>query len=498
MAKPHLAVVVSTGPLALPSVVTERKVSSMATFLLSPLREVARVDAFVCVDDAQPTWQTNLLREYLRPLKLWHFEACNGLSGMPLQCCMGGRDPICDASEMADGAESNNVRQFFRLNECYRRIVDASVSTGHVHDFYVRVRPDLHWIGAFDTRSLSAPGARRGIGVRYRSAAGLEGLTLGHFQMAWYKVGPDACGEARWQTDYPCATLDDQFALVPTRLAPTYFGFALRRLSQEYRALWQHSPAVPPCSCWHCMEGRLTEYLTLHGMRIRPLSLPATYVYDPPQAAPMLLPETAGTSGEPDAVWSPSTRIHCALRNGSWGVAAWLVRSGLLRASTGEPSSALVSRINSAYSMKGLWQEESEWHALMGLLQQQRAAERRAESATAPRGPRGAASNGTAMAFERAARDALHAYALRFLVRAEAHKRCEEPSAARRVGCAPARRDGSTNGGRGSTRRLSMAEPSAEPSHSSATQSSAKPGAAGEATESTVRLHRLRGRRRRA
>lgn len=456
IATPRIAVVVSTGPLALSSVVTARKLSSMATFLLSPLHKVASVDTFVCVDDVQPTWQTKLLQEYLRPLKLWHFTACNGLSGMSLKCCMGGREPICDASEMANGAESTNVRQFFRLSECYRHVVNASKAAGHMHDFYIRVRPDLHWVGTFDTRNLSAPEARQALAVRYRSAAGLEGLTLGHFQMAWYKVGPDACGEARWQTDYPCATLDDQFALVPARLAPTYFGFALGRLSREYRALRNRSSAVPPCSCWHCMEGRLTEYLTLHGMHIRPLSLPATYVYDSHEAAPMMLPETAGPSGEPDAVWSPSTRVHCALRNGSWGVAAWLVRSGLLQASTGKRFSALALRINGAFSMKELWQNDGGWRELMRLLQQERTAGRRAESATAPRGPGGAASDGTAEAFERAARDAMKAYALRFLVRGEAHVRCEEPSAAARVGCASGRSI-KINGGRGSRRRLSVA-----------------------------------------
>ena len=170
----------------------------------------------------------------------------------------------------------------------------------------------------------------------------------------------------------------------------------------------------------------------------------------------MMLPETAGHSGEPDAVWSPSTRVHCALRNGSWGVAAWLVRSGLLQASTGKRFSALASRINGAFSMKELWQNDGEWRELMRLLQQERTAGRRAESATAPRGPGGAASDGTAEAFERAARDAMKAYALRFLVRGEAHVRCEEPSAAARVGCASGRSI-KINGGRGSRRRLSVA-----------------------------------------
>ena len=198
------------------------------------------------------------------------------------------------------------MRQFFRLGECYRRVVaDAG---GSAHDFFVRVRPDLQWVGPFDASTLLASAARRRIGLRYRSCAGVEGVTLGQLQMAWYKVGPDACGEARWQTDYACVTLDDQFALVPARLADAYFDFAKARLSDAYTALRARSPAVPPCSCWRCLEGRLTEYVTLRALPYHVLSLPATYVYDDKNAPPMLLPETAADGGGADAAWSPSTR----------------------------------------------------------------------------------------------------------------------------------------------------------------------------------------------
>eukprot|EP00966_Prymnesium_polylepis_P207886 4815428-Prymnesium_polylepis.1 len=72
-----VAVVASTGPLLdLSAETVAHKFSSIAAFLLPPLRTVAEVDVYGCVDEDQPSWQTSLLREHLQPRRVWHFGAC--------------------------------------------------------------------------------------------------------------------------------------------------------------------------------------------------------------------------------------------------------------------------------------------------------------------------------------------------------------------------------------------------------------------------------------
>ena len=407
-----VAVLVSSGPLDMQKETLARKLTSSADFLLRPLRTVAEVSTFACLDHAQPSWQTELVRRLLAPEHTWHFTACSwqALSDVERRCCENERQPTCDAPELSTGEESASLHQFYRLAACFQHVLHSA--DGAAHDFYVRARPDLHWVGAFDTSALHGPEAPHRLGIRYRSAAGLHGLRLGQLQMAWYKVGPGACGEAHWQTDYPCFTLDDQFALVPARLAGGYFDFARRRLSGDFLTLRrQRAPLIANCSCWQCMEGRLTEYLLVHQVPLTILSLPATVVYDDHEAPPMLLPEDAGKGGGPDPTWSPSVRVDCALRNGTWGVAAWLVDAGLLGAAT---KAELMVEISTSYSMKALWQDTQAWQRLMELLWQ-----------------KGDGPSTTRADFKRRARAALRRYAQRFL----RHQRCNEPSAAAHAGC---------------------------------------------------------------
>lgn len=423
--RPRVAIIIATGSVPeLSHATLDRKLRSAASFLLPPLREVSEhVDVFACLDKEQPTWQTQLVRLHLQPKHTWFFDACSSdhLSADQHACCTGrGSQALCDAAEYAGGGRNLGIVQFFRLSECYRRVEHAS--TIRPYDFYVRARADLHWVGPFDAAaSLLAPTARQRLGLRYRSCAGIAGLTLGSLQMPWYKVGPDACGEARWQTDYPCFTADDQFAVVPASLGAAYFHFALERLSAEYAALQRASPRPPPCSCWHCVEGRLTEYLLLRGLSHRVLSLAATYVWDDKEGAPLLLPETAGAGGAHDPVWSPSVPVRCAARNGSWGVAAWLARTGLIERTA---EARLASLVNVDFSMKGLMRK-TERSKLLHVLARE----------TAPQGLKAGDLAVWTGALEVPLTDALADYSSRFLERNQRHERCADPAAASLANC---------------------------------------------------------------
>lgn len=413
-----VAVLVSSGPIEMHSTTLARKLTSLAHFLLRPLRAVADVSAFACVDPAQPSWQTALMRDLLAPRHIWHVAPCawEALSDIERQCCENGQQPICDQPELATGEATSAPVQFFRLAACFQHVLRRE-GGAEAYDFYVRARPDLHWVGPFDVSALHTPEAPHRLGIRYRSAVGLSGLSLGQLQMAWYKVGPHVCGEARWQRDHACFTLDDQFALVPAQLAWPYFDFARKRLSRAFLALRrQRSPLVAECSCWRCMEGRLTEYLLVQSLPLTILSLPATVVYDDHEAPPMLLPEHAGVAGgSHTTMWSPSARVHCALRNGTWGVAAWLLDAGLLDASA---APRLALQISTAYSMKALWQDEKAWQGLLQLLRQE-----------------GASPSAHKAGFRRTARAALRRYAERFLERGLMHRRCNSPMGAAHPKC---------------------------------------------------------------
>ena len=235
--RPRVAIILSTGPTGLLNTTLARRLSSAALFLLPALRSVADVDTYACIDSQQPASETELLLQSLQPRRVWTFDACGSFL-LPSQqaCCMEENVASCPD-------DFKGKAQFFRLGECYRRVA-SHVGSVSQHTFYVRLRPDLQWVGSFDARILLTAVARRQISLRYRSCAGVDGLTLGHLQMAWYKVGPDACGEARWQTDYSCFTVDDQFAVVPASLAERYFTFAQVRARPSLAPTRPALPAV--------------------------------------------------------------------------------------------------------------------------------------------------------------------------------------------------------------------------------------------------------------
>lgn len=414
--RPSVAVLVASGRSDLQRQTLARKLESTRDFLLRPLRAVAEVSTFICLEVAQPAWQSKLMRAFLSPRQIWQFDACEwqDLSDVARRCCENKRQPICDAPEQADDEESASLTQFYGLGACFQRVLQVSQSV--MHDFYIRTRPDLHWVGAFNVSLLWAPDARHRLGLRYRSAVGLSDARLGQFQRPWYKVGPGVCGEARWQTDYSCYTLDDQLALVPAMLARLYFDFARERLSRDFQALRRERlHLVPECSCWRCAEGRLTEYLLVLQVPLSIHTLPVILVTDDNEAPPLLLPEHAGANGEPDPTWSPSARVQCALRNGSWGVTSWLVEERLLPAAAARQ---IATEMNVAYSMKALWRDEGALRSLLRHLRQES----------------GGAATKEAFIPQRA-RSALRQYAQRFLERNERHLRCSLPRAAAHAGC---------------------------------------------------------------
>ena len=118
----------------------------------------------------------------------------------------------------------------------------------------------------------------------------------------------------------------------------------------------------------------------------------------------MLLPETAGVEGRPDPTWSPSVPLRCATRNESWGVAAWLARSGLI---SQEHEARIAPAVNSAFDMKGLWLQRSERMDLLRVL--------RAEL------------EGRAVGVAERLDAELRKYAQHYLLRNEQHSRCDEP-----------------------------------------------------------------------
>ena len=411
-----------------------RKLQSAATFLLPPLRATADVvDAFACLDSRQPEWQRMLVVQHLQPTMTWKFRACDAsLSSEQRACCQGRVSADCDNPQTAAGEPNQGMAQFFRLAECHMRVL--AHQQRQPYDMYVRARPDLHWVGSFDAaNSLLSSTAHEQIRLRYRSCSGIHGLMLGSLQSAWYKVGVDVCTEARWQTEYSCFTVDDQFALVPSAHARRYFGFALERLSREHVALKSRAPEVPACSCWQCVEGRLTEYLLLRKVPLRVLSLPASCVTDDKNAAPFLLPET-----QRDGVWSPSVLMRCEARNGSWGVAAWLTRSGLLdksnsTSSKDDTSPSLEARlarvVNVRFSMKALARNPGDLAQLVRIVEQE----------TRPAGlVRQRIIAQRVRSLGQRVKRAVADYSKRYLERDERHERCAAPEAALRPSCSAA------------------------------------------------------------
>ena len=341
----RVAALYVAGPLSAPPANIYLWLNSTQAHLMQPLAKAgAEVDVVACLDQANnatalPTMMVDILHARL----WWMGDACEGLEGRALQCCASHSND-CDY----DFAERSRTWQWYRLLSCYNRLMHEPRQ--FALDFVIRARVDLWWVANLNrVDQLLALGSEH-ITLRYKSACHLdESITLGHLQQAYYKIGPRMCSDtnppACDELDYSCATYDDQFAIVPARLADTYFKFAVRRLTPPYVELRK---VVRRCTGWRLAEGRLTEYLLANATSVNLISLPmelagATIRQDRRMPPWLIL-------GESD--WDPATQIRCALSNESWGVGAWLLQANLLNESDGSEMQALTKRLSRAFIMK--------------------------------------------------------------------------------------------------------------------------------------------------
>ena len=341
----HVAALFSAGPLSAPPANIYLWLNSTQAHLMQPLAEAgATVDVVACMDRANSvTALPRLMADVLHARVWWMSDACEGLDGTALQCCSSHSND-CDS----DFAERSRTWQWYRLLSCYNRLMHEPRQ--FALDFVVRARVDLWWVADLNrVDQLLALGSEH-ITLRYKSACHLDdSITLGHLQQAYYKIGPRMCSDAGPPTcdelDYSCGTYDDQFAIVPARLADTYFTFAVRRLTPPYVELRK---AVRRCTAWRAAEGRLTEYLLANATPVKLVSLPMELAGATIRQDRRMPPWLA--VGESD--WDPTTQIRCALSNESWGVGAWLLRANLLNESDGPEAKALAQRLSRTFIMK--------------------------------------------------------------------------------------------------------------------------------------------------
>jgi hypothetical protein len=335
----RVAILLASGPLAVPPAILYIWLNSTRTHLLQPLAAAgAAYHVQACLDQVDRKTMLPKMMQGLLGARLWLMrDACDGLEDEPLRCCTSSSN-ACDA----DFLERKGTWQWYRLMSCYNRlVVEPDVVP---FDFIIRSRIDLWWVaGLHSIGELLARGAQR-VTLRYKSACHLgKTITLGHLQQAYYKIGPRACSDTLIpvcdELEHPCETYDDQFAIVPAPLADTYFRFAARRLTPAYAQLRE---AVPTCTGWRSSEGRLTEYLLANATPIRVTSFPmqlagATHPHE--RDLPSWL-----VAGERD--WDPSTPIECQGLNDTWGVGAWMLQEGLLN------DTQLARRVSRSYIMK--------------------------------------------------------------------------------------------------------------------------------------------------
>ena len=149
---------------------------SASTRLLQPLRKTAHVDVFGCFDSADKSALGAIIRRELRPTVLVFGDAC-GEPRAQRRC------PVD-----IDAFHIENKGQFYRMSDCFRRVVRYEAARGQRYDYLIRVRPDLWW-------ALPIAWAPENAGVdaimmRYSRACGIKNLTLAHFAKDYYWVGP--------------------------------------------------------------------------------------------------------------------------------------------------------------------------------------------------------------------------------------------------------------------------------------------------------------------
>ncbi|KAJ1460582.1 hypothetical protein M885DRAFT_585342 [Pelagophyceae sp. CCMP2097] len=197
-----------------------------------------------------------------------------------------------------------------RAQVCHEHL-EAWVQAGNKAPRYViHSRPDARWFADLPKVSTVPPGH---VGLRGRTVVWQRGdalFTSDHFSGGDCHVYPDRCAAAielvRSNAQAKCVNVDDQFAIMPFNLAPTFFGrrpplFGAVHFTNSSHAFlasnWMLSACSPSCVRGF-REGELTVNLATHD----------TPVYIMPLRFILTGPGSRTTKDEP----GNRTEVDCA------------------------------------------------------------------------------------------------------------------------------------------------------------------------------------------
>ena len=109
--------------------------------------------------------------------------------------------------------------QYARAADCYRAALRSAADRGRNFTHIIRTRPDSIWYANMPRISTLAP-----VAVSLRARSVFANITLHEDAASWWNVCNNrAICNALTPKDMRCLEPDDQFAVVPVILAPTYF-----------------------------------------------------------------------------------------------------------------------------------------------------------------------------------------------------------------------------------------------------------------------------------
>jgi len=183
----------------------------------------------------------------------------------PLAAQLGRSPAVFACTDQVVGSKPKEVTQVFairapnqfdRAHVCYE-----SVAATRRYDLYVKVRPDLYYLGNFpDVRGMR----RDYLYTRFRSAQGIAGLTSEIF--AWDRCAPRCSGSPQNSTGY---VNDDMIMVVPSSLAKRVF-MSEAEGSARLKAYGSKDPQGWPTTPSFA-EGLLTRKLISAGILTQPL-----------------------------------------------------------------------------------------------------------------------------------------------------------------------------------------------------------------------------------
>mmetsp|Transcript_143819 Transcript_143819/g.459558 ORF Transcript_143819/g.459558 Transcript_143819/m.459558 type:complete len:777 (-) Transcript_143819:890-3220(-) len=161
--------------------------------------------------------------------------------------------------EFLDTSRATN--QFQRMKWCYIKTKEAAFRRGLTYEFYLRSRPDMVFAEVSLPRTLSTACVH----TRLRWVGNLQDVNC---QVV---SGDLACDYYKERTD-PCATIDDQFAIVPAKLAEIVFDWAGLQKGEE--TVYHYVPGL--CTKRTVPENRFGSWILSHKMRICPIGHPSS------------------------------------------------------------------------------------------------------------------------------------------------------------------------------------------------------------------------------